>query len=359
MVDAGGESQHSFSTKCFSYLPGIEEVRRALELCFPAVPALSGREMTSHTASRESRFPNLVLYVCRKLTCSCSVLQVLLPLIVCGASVAVLLIHDIRRGRIWGPADGYRSLPESVKDSENPGGLEDESDEDDQITIVGCGNGRIHAQDQSLQRATSRTTDSVVEVSRPKGEVQSVVLEELAVGLEVAIHLAALLMRVWGPKGRLAAAAGLISWTYIFLLVSVRLLMSATSRCLYLRLWNHTVFLYLSQWLFTVIQFRSAIIHPRSKLAQALVVAEFLLLTVLASISLGTRKGNKPIVVEHEPGLEPSKEPLASIFSRATFGWVDPIVWRGYKKTLELSDVWDLAPKDKAATILQDFRQIK
>ena len=38
---------------------------------------------------------------------------------------------------------------------------------------------------------------------------------------------------------------------------------------------------------------------------------------------------------------------------------MDAIVWQGYKKPLELPDVWNLAARDKAAAILADFRQLK
>ena len=48
---------------------------------------------------------------------------------------------------------------------------------------------------------------------------------------------------------------------------------------------------------------------------------------------------------------------MASLLSLATFSWVDAIVWRGYKKTFEIEDLWNLAPKDKAAAVLADYRQ--
>ena len=48
---------------------------------------------------------------------------------------------------------------------------------------------------------------------------------------------------------------------------------------------------------------------------------------------------------------------MASLLSIVTFSWVDAIVWRGYKKTFEMEDLWNLAPKDKAAAVLADYRQ--
>lgn len=97
--------------------------------------------------------------------------------------------------------------------------------------------------------------------------------------------------------------------------------------------------------------------HPRHSKAQQHAIANFTFTTFLLLIALTSRKGNKPVVVEYEGNLEPSREPMASLFSLATFSWVDPIVWRGYKKTFEMEDLWSLAPKDKAAAVLADYRQ--
>jgi ABC-type multidrug transport system fused ATPase/permease subunit len=94
-------------------------------------------------------------------------------------------------------------------------------------------------------------------------------------------------------------------------------------------------------------------------LSQILTIADFALSTVLAIIALTSRKGNRSVVLEFEGDLEPSKEQTASVLSLATFSWVDPIVYKGYKKTFQIEDVWNLAPKDKAARLLADYRQVK
>lgn len=211
----------------------------------------------------------------------------------------------------------------------------------------------------SLQQTVSRTQDSVVEAKQPRGEVVLVVLEIAAVAAEVAIHTVVLLMRVWGSQGHVAAIAGLVTWAYILILVTARLLLSVSSRYSFPKLWNHTACLYGFQWLQSTMPLRSAIIHPRSEFALGLTMADFVLVTILLLTALTTRRGNRCVMLEHDKGLEPSQEPLASIFSRATFTWVDPVVWRGYKKNLKLANIWDLPAKDKAASILEDFRQIK
>ena len=211
--------------------------------------------------------------------------------------------------------------------------------------------------DLALQKTVSRV--SALQVDRPRGELVLVAVELLALLGEVAINLTALVTRAWGKHAMVPAASGLAAWSYIFVLAALRFIFSASKRYSFPKLWNHTAFLYALQWIFTVLIFRSEIIHPRSKHAQGLTIGGFALSTLLLGIALTTRKGNKAVVLEREGDIPPSKEPLASLFSIATFGWVDAIVWQGYKKTLEISDVWNLNLKDKAAFVIADFQQTK
>lgn len=196
------------------------------------------------------------------------------------------------------------------------------------------------------------------EVSYPKGEILAVVVEVLAVIGELLVNLAALVTHAWGQHGTSAATAGVVVWSYIGAIALLRLFNTSTRFVHIPKIWYHTAFLYHLQWLLAALRFRSAIIHPPSKGAQSLITADFGLATVLVLVVLTTRKGNKPVTLEHETGLQPSKEPLAGLFSRATFSWVDAIVWEGYKKPFEITGVWDLVPKDKATSILQDYRQL-
>lgn len=196
-------------------------------------------------------------------------------------------------------------------------------------------------------------------VNKPRGEVTVVVLEELAVLAALGVHVAVFFTDTYGHKGRTAAIASIAVWVYIATLASLRLLFSSTSRLSFPKLWYHTAFIYASQWILFSLVFRSAIIHPRTALQQKLIIAEFALTTTLLVIALTSRKGNKPVELEYEGDIEPSRELVASVFSLATWSWVDPIVWKGYKKTYELSDVWNLAPKDKASTVIMNYRQVK
>jgi hypothetical protein len=173
------------------------------------------------------------------------------------------------------------------------------------------------------------------------------------------VHVAVFFTKAWGRHGTTAAVANIAVWSYIATLASLRLLLSSTSKYSFTKLWYHTAFIYGFQWVFTVLLFRSAIIHPRSGVQQKLAIVDFALTSLLFLISLLSRKGNNTVELEYEGDIAPAREPIASVFSLATFSWVDAIVWTGYKKTYELADVWNLAPKDKAAAVITNYRQVK
>lgn len=209
----------------------------------------------------------------------------------------------------------------------------------------------------TLQRTI--TQESVRQVDKPQGELWVVLVEEAAVLAELGIHVAILIIGVWGRKGNTAAIAGVVVWGYIALLATLRLVFSSFSRLSFPKLWYHTAFSYGALWTLSTVLFRSALIHPRSKLHRDLAIADFSLLSALFLIALTSRKGNKAVELEYEGDLEPSREQTASVLSLASFGWVDGVVWRGYWKTYEMDAVWNLPPRDKAANVLADYRQLK
>ncbi|RDL35361.1 ABC transporter transmembrane region [Venustampulla echinocandica] len=295
-------------------------------------------------------------------------LKVLFPLIAIGISSLLLILQAVLRNVKLKRNAGYKSLPNGSSAANGPSGtengrptvpgyangsptpdevMEEEEEEDDVLTM---GGGRL-----VLTKTTTR--GSVAAVDSPRGQYTILVVELLAIVAIVSINVVALVIRAYGPKGTPATVAGIATWVYILILASSRLLLSRT-RWRIPRVWNHTAALYTVLWLCSIISFRSAIIHPRSGAAQALVMSEFALTTLVFSIAIGTRKGNKTVVLEWEDGIEPSREPLASLFSIATFSWVDSIVWQGYRKTFELPDVWNLVPKEKAAAVIADYRQL-
>ncbi|KAF2263838.1 hypothetical protein CC78DRAFT_533624 [Lojkania enalia] len=280
-------------------------------------------------------------------------LQALFPVVVCGASLLYLLLQLYQAREASTRSYAYTAIDEAQHvwsrqirqySDDTDTDTEDEFDRNEHL---------------ALHPTISRQTQSTVAIDRPRGEVAVVVLEEVAVLAELGVHVAACFMGTWGRKSRPAAITSIAVWAYIAILASLRLLFSSTSKWSFPRLWYHTAFIYGFQWCFTVLIFRSAIIHPHSTLAQKFAIVDISLTTLLLLIALTSRKGNKAVELEYEEDIEPAREPTASVLSLATFAWVDPIVWKGYRKTYELSDVWNLAPKDKAAAVIANYRQVK
>jgi len=274
-------------------------------------------------------------------------------LAVIGLSLLQLIVQNILRTVRLKRGHRYQPVPDATAPisphdhTDLPPDQEptSEDEEEDALTITG---GRL-----ALVKTT--TKGSIVQADIPPAQTLSVVVEELAIAGLVAINAFALIR---GAYGNLSAVVGLTVWVYVLILASLRLFLGNTQWRVP-RIWNHTAGIYSLQWLFTLIIFRSVIIHPSSRLTQNLVIVEFSLTTLLFLMAISTRKGNKTVLLEWEDGIEPGREHLASLFSHYTFAWVDGIIWKGWKEPLDISKVWNLLPKDKAATVLANYRHFK
>ncbi|KAK7532705.1 ATP-dependent bile acid permease-like protein [Phyllosticta citricarpa] len=278
-------------------------------------------------------------------------LETLLPLLACAISALYLSSQLLRswtqsrKPTPYDPLDSWRNSFSNQHSARTANLLQDESETEDELD-----------RNADLALVPTITNDSVVEMDKPRGEVLLVVVEEVAVLGELAIHVAEL---VTGQGNRTAGIAGVVVWGYVTALASARLLFSNLNRFSFPRLWYHTAFIYIWQWLIGILLFRSVLIHPPSTLARHLTTADFCVNTLLAVIALLSRKGNRAVELEYEGEIQPSKEATASVLSLATFAWVDSLVLRGWKRTLELTDVWNLPAKDKSAAILASYRQFK
>ncbi|KAK5654791.1 hypothetical protein OQA88_6827 [Cercophora sp. LCS_1] len=280
-------------------------------------------------------------------------LRILLPLIVVALSLIQLSVYNILRTVKLKRGHRYQEVPTSsapisphdhtdLPPDEQP---LSESEDDEALAING---GR-------LALAKTTTKGSIVQADTPPGQTLLVVIEVLAIAGLVVINALALTR----DAGRSTpAVASLTVWVYVLILASLRLFLGNTQWRVP-RIWNHTAAIYAFQWLFSLALFRSSIIHPAAGLTQALAFVEFALISLLFSLAIFTRKGNKTVLLEWEDGIEPGREHLASLFSHYTFAWVDSIVWQGWKEPLDITKVWNLLPKDKAASILSAYRQLK
>ena len=271
----------------------------------------------------------------------CSYLQTLLPLLACAISF-LLLLFQFTRQRSKRRREHNRNL---LIDFEEHNDISAEPDDDS-------------VADLTLQKTYSHGHQSLKDVDRPTHEVFRVTLEFLLLMAQLAVNVV-LVLDTSGRKRRSSIAETVVS-AYLAVIAGARLISSTTNlKSPVNGLWHHSATLYIAQWLCEVWVFRSVFVHPPGRFSQSLSIASFVMISALVAITLTARKGNKGVLLEYEGEIEPSREPLASALSSVTFMWVDAIVWRGFKKTLELSDVWNLALEDKAETVLAQFRQVQ
>ncbi|XP_058792374.1 multidrug resistance-associated protein 1 isoform X5 [Phymastichus coffea] len=63
----------------------------------------------------------------------------------------------------------------------------------------------------------------------------------------------------------------------------------------------------------------------------------------------------EPKVSEYQPVDKPCPEQSASFPSRLIFGWFDSLAWTGFKRPLEITDLWSMNPVDMAKEIVPKF----
>ncbi|KAF2858147.1 hypothetical protein K470DRAFT_260069 [Piedraia hortae CBS 480.64] len=261
-------------------------------------------------------------------------LQTLIPL---GGTAVSLVWLGWEIGNRWQLSRGWKRGYKSLDEEEDNAVIED-------------------AREHGKNWGPLTEEDSVtVEWSKPRAGLTIALLEVACALAVLSIQTFALIWNVWGRKSTIAIGTSIAVWAYIALLTIFRLI----SKPRLPNLWYHTTFLYGLLWPCTVLVFRSQLIHQRNKLASRIEIGTFVLNTLLLLIALTCRKGNRVIAVEHEGSIEPPREPRASILSLATFSWMDSLIWKGYRKTSEMKDVWNLDARDKAAAILADYRQLK
>ena len=280
-----------------------------------------------------------------KIKCS-SFLVALFPLIACAISALFLLYRLITLAFRDRRKDGYVALNASTPDTrtyarEPPDGADG------------------GAEDADDAEATHEPNNVESVISRPRAEIAIVAVEVLCLFGVVAINLAVLISARRAPEGQTASIVAVFVWVYISTLACWRLLSTFFNWQSTHSLWYHTAPLYCLQWIFAAVLFRSALIHPLVSLPRYLAISHFALITLLALLAITTRRGNRDVLLIYEDGTKPSPEPLASFASLMTFSWLDPLIRLGYKRPLEIIDIWNILPQEKASQVLEDFRHVK
>ena len=273
-----------------------------------------------------------------------SLLQVLLPSATAALSALCVLYLLVRRMSRRRRDRAYQALPTHRQSFDQ--GEETDSDSDE------------FAEHLSLRHTLSRqTADVQIKFDRPPAERTAVTIEVLCVIGIIATQLA--LFTSISDSRDWPSIFPVLAWTYTLGLVVTRFIYSDEGETDLSFLWNHTALVYLFNLIYLASPFRSTFIHPSSGVKDTLSIVRYALVCLLCAITVSVRKGNSIVVQDIVNGLEPSHEPVASLFSLASFSWLDKMIWQGYWTPLSISDVWNLRNDDVAVSVLFTFRQTK
>lgn len=191
---------------------------------------------------------------------------------------------------------------------------------------------------------------------RPSFTISRTFSEELVSLGILAINIVSLVNR---SEHLLPAVAQVSIWSYICILVTIRLASRNSPKTLFKIIWGHTTFLYCFFFMLQTINLRSVLLHPTTDLSQIFGIVTFSLTTILASLALTSPQAEVEVTQQVKEGLDPCREAQASILSLMMFNWADGLIWKGAKKVLDAPDVWDLRQSEYAIRVLRAFRSTK
>ena len=174
--------------------------------------------------------------------------------------------------------------------------------------------------------------------------------ELLVLGGLLSVNISSFLQALSRGFSLLRPAVAVGSWSYAILILVLPLLLSK-SRWQQHRPWAHSGAVYSIQWLLTVVDLRSTLLDNGRDLASYTLLLDLSLKTILVGVIVFT-PGQDGVV-------STSLEQRASLFSRLTFFWMDPILLKGYTHGITIDMMRYLDKADKAQSILASYRLLR
>lgn len=192
-------------------------------------------------------------------------------------------------------------------------------------------------------------------VPKDAWERARVASEFVLVSVQLVLLVSLFLAMDWPRE---IAFAKSLFWGYAFVLVTSRLVNINRVWVKLPGLWIHSATLYFMHFIPSVITFRLALINPSN--ASYFYYADFLCTMALVLIVGTARTSDSPgVIYATSDGIRPLPEPVSSIFSLATYSWIDPMVWKAFHSPLSMHDIWGLRQDDYALPIVQGFQASK
>ncbi|CAN3376822.1 hypothetical protein DIURU_001603 [Diutina rugosa] len=267
-----------------------------------------------------------------------------------AASAAVLVVKSVqmaRRHRIVLDGDDSLAATHTQTEANEP------------VTNSSASAGaKLRHQHYSLDQLGQVDHEITKLVFKGVGDTVRVALEFLLVATIVTCNALAL----WNRHVKVdqtTLQVNLAVWSYLFLIVSLRVINMRRVRIRLPSLWVHSTTAYLLLFPFQLVLMRSSFLHKMNHYTrwywQVTAVAQF----VLFCLNFSAKVGDKPsLVYVPDDGTTPSPEPVSSLFSLMSYSWIDPMVWLSTKHTLQKSEIWALRGDDYALPTLKQFNEL-
>ncbi|KAK9474191.1 P-loop containing nucleoside triphosphate hydrolase protein [Dipodascopsis tothii] len=295
-----------------------------------------------------------------------------IPLATVGVSAALVFSASLKTWWYGSRVRGYVPVGQDDDPFRRPAEYNDESaiiddDDDDDYPII-----RMATNANAGGEAQTAVAGDVIDAGKlrvrvvnPRGSSFRVALERTAAFGELAVHGVLLLLMFVDGDIRIAlrdhvawALGGSVFWAYVCVLAVLRTSSSefltsflADSVC------QHVYYVYNIGWIVSMFMFRSILLHSTGTIMDSFVPLDFLLATVLLYMAWTVKLSAKPIYLEASEGYAENCEPEASMFSFLSYYWMQQTIVKGFRKPLELIDILDLQPGDRAHAILVEFRR--
>lgn len=160
-----------------------------------------------------------------------------------------------------------------------------------------------------------------------------------------------------------ASLVGLLTWTWLLLVVSLRLMNINQSMEWINRypgnLWAVSFVSYIFLLTFSLLPFRSIYIgRITENLLRKYYLSQFYLNLALFLLLFTAKVGNQhSILYRTDPSIKPSPEPITSIASFISWSWLDSFVWNAHLKPVQIDDIWGLKLEDYSIFVMKKFRK--
>ncbi|KAK9468102.1 P-loop containing nucleoside triphosphate hydrolase protein [Lipomyces arxii] len=190
-----------------------------------------------------------------------------------------------------------------------------------------------------------------------------IAFEYLFLCLLVFVHTSNLLLQsFWNaieakPGPVMTHFVAVLFWVYAIVVVLCR--NSAADTDAPSSLWINTALLYFAQWSLSIIDVHSTMSTKNFEVTSFLTIVNFLFCSALWILALASPCGSVPRYCEVKRGTEPNPEVYATLWKLLTLDWMYPLLFKGFRQPLTMSDIWDLSEKYRTKLILQNYRVIR